>query len=96
MSASIDISQAIAVAEQALGGQARPSELRIVSAKLHSTPENDVTGRNPSAGSELVKKLRGVTYWLIYYRSTGSELGGEVGVFIDVTSGKVIYVYRGR
>lgn len=45
---------------------------------------------------QLASKLKGRVYWLIYYRSRKSELGGDVAVFVDASSGEVIDIYRGR
>lgn len=97
--ATVLVGQAIEVADQAVGGgKGRPAELELVTAKKFDTAWNDVVPTSPSdsAHEALLSKLEDRTYWLIYYRSRTSKLGGDVAVFVDAETADVIHVYRGR
>jgi hypothetical protein len=89
----------IAVADSALASSGvRPPDLELVTVKKYSTPFNEIVPKNSVSAAQqaLAKRLANRTYWMIYYRSRGLELGGDVGVFVDATSKQVIHIYRGR
>jgi len=72
--------------------------LELVSAKRFQTESNDLvqsTAQDPYS-KNLLSRLRGKTYWLIYYVPKKDQLGGDIGVFIDAETWNVIDLYRGR
>jgi hypothetical protein len=94
--AGIDVMRAIAIADGALGDHGRPADLELVTAKLYWTTTNEITKARTAGADDLTRKLSGKTYWMIYYRSRTSDLGGDVGVFVDASDSRVIHIYRGR
>lgn len=94
-----EVTEVIALADAAVASAGvRPRDLELVTAKKYSTPFNEIVRKNsPSAAQQaLAKRLTNRTYWMIYYRSRITDLGGDVGIFVDATSKEVIHVYKGR
>jgi hypothetical protein len=95
----VDIHKAISIADDTMAHETdRPSSLEVNFAKRYSTPWNELVpkGTTDKYLQQLAAKLKDRRYWLVYYRSQTTELGGDIAVFVDASSGEVIGVYRGR
>jgi hypothetical protein len=96
---SVDIHKAISIADDRMARDAdRPSSLELNFARRYSTPWNELVpkGTTDKYLQQIAAKLKDRRYWLVYYRSQKTELGGDIAVFVDASSGEVIDVYRGR
>jgi hypothetical protein len=97
---SVDIHKAISIANERIARDiGRSSNLEVNSAKRYSTQWNELIPKCPVGGGlqqQIATKLKDRVYWLVYYSSRAAELGGDVAVFVDASSGEVIDVYRGR
>jgi hypothetical protein len=93
----VDINKAISIAERARKAE-QQTDLELQSAKRYSDPSNEVVPKRPvdTSSRRLSAKLKNRTYWMIHYRPRTAELGGDVVVFIDASTGDIIDVYRGR
>ena len=96
---SVDIHKAISIADDTMAHETdRASSLEVNFAKRYSTPWNELVpkGTTDKYLQQLAAKLKDRRYWLVYYRSQATELGGDIAVFVDASSGEVIGVYGGR
>jgi hypothetical protein len=96
---SIDIYQAIEIANRAISGKGVDRiSVELICARKHELPHNEIVPRKPTTEFEkaLAKKLAGRTYWYVCYKTPSAEMGGDYGVFIDSNSGEVVDFYIGR
>lgn len=95
----IDIREAVKIAEEFLNNEGLIVErLELISAKKYSTAWNDLIPQKPRSetGASILAKLNGREYWLIYFLQKEDMLGGDIGIFVDAISGKVVDVYKGK
>ena len=66
--------------------------------KRCTTPENDIVdARYPSEYKDRIRAaLEGKVYWMVYYPSEASRIGGDYAFFIDEMTGSVLAHYAGR
>jgi hypothetical protein len=68
-----------------------------VTAAEYDNPQNPYLDSDNEYCSERKEKLKGKQYWAVYYSGKGlNSLGGDICVFVDKQSGKVITDYRGK
>jgi hypothetical protein len=94
----VNAEKAISIANKEVERIKSQPALEVVAAKRLSNPWNDLVPKysGDENARKLYSKLKHRTYWMISYRPRSAELGGDVIVFVDASTGEVIHVYRGR